>query len=148
MNFQDLEGRRLQAQADFFVKTAEAIPEEKADDRPAETAMSAREIVDHCTESNAAMGRMLGEDVPDYDPSSADSFQKALQVFQTSCDRLSQTIASVPDERLEETVETGGGGSMPMKRILSIPSAHVGYHWGQLAYLQTIWGDTEDHFMG
>lgn len=144
MNFQDLESRRLQTQADFFVKTAEQIAEDKANEKPAETAMSAREIVDHCTESNAAMGRMLGEDVPEYDPSSADAFQKALQVFQTSCDRLSQTIASIPDERLEET--TPGGGSM--KRILSMPSAHIGYHWGQLAYLQTLWGDTEDHFMG
>jgi len=31
MNFQDLESRRLQALADFFVKTAQAIPEDKAD---------------------------------------------------------------------------------------------------------------------
>jgi len=148
MNFQHLESRRLQAQAEFFVKTAEQITEDKANEKPAETAMSAREIVDHCTETNAAMGRMLGEDVPNYDPSSAESFQKALSVFQTSCDRLSETLANVPDQRLDEEVETSGGQSMPVTRIMSIPAVHVGYHWGQLAYLQTLWGDTEDHFMG
>ena len=148
MNFQDLESRRLKAQADYFVKTAEQISEDKANEKPSETAMSAREIVDHCTETNAAMGRMLGEDVPDYDPSSAESFQKSLNVFQTSCDRLSETLANVPDERLEEEIETSGGNQMPLTRIMSIPAVHIGYHWGQLAYLQTLWGDTEDHFMG
>lgn len=148
MNFQDLESRRLQTQTNFFVQTAEQIPEYKANEKPSETAMSAREIVDHCTETNAAMGRMLGEDVPNYDPSSAESFETALKVFQTSCDRLSETLANVPDDRLDEEVETSGGQAMPITRIMSIPAVHVGYHWGQLAYLQTLWGDTEDHFMG
>lgn len=147
MNFQDLESRRLQAQTEFYAKTARAIPEDKSDWKPAETAMSAMEITRHCIQTNNHFCQPLGGEVPDHDPDAANSLAEAVDLLEASCEHMSEVIASIPDERLDEEVPAFGG-SMPLTRIVSIPSTHIGYHWGQLAYLQRIWGDTDDHFMG
>lgn len=30
---------------------------------------------------------------------------------------------------------------------MTIPANHLAYHWGQLCYMQTLWGDDKDHFL-
>ena len=147
MNFQDLESRRLRTQADFYVKTAKAIPEDKTDWKPADTAMSALEMTRHCIDTNTQLCQALGGEAPDHDPHAANSLAEVIDLFKQSCQHMSDVIASVPDEKLNEEVPAFGG-SMPLTSIMSVPSTHIGYHWGQLAYLQRVWGDTEDHFMG
>jgi hypothetical protein len=33
-----------------------------------------------------------------------------------------------------------------IKDLITSPMPHMAYHWGQIAYLQTLWGDNENRF--
>ena len=123
------------------VTTFEATPEEKLDYKPSETANSPRELIQHLLVGNGHLNGAFGVGgSPDEGPSD----RKALIArLQSSTEAIIDKIETLPDAAMDTTVAFGPG--MPMPNFLMAASWHLARHAGQLDYIQTIWGDLEDH---
>ena len=136
---------------EILAETAKAAPADKLDWKPDEKGKSSREIIEHLIGANYAFAALIrGQEVPAKEKQQfsikPDSMQDAFAELHKSSLHLSEAIAEVRDEQLKENKEMPWGETWSMTRLVSAPSAHIAYHWGQLAYLQTLWGDQEDHY--
>lgn len=150
MNWQQLESRRVQALAQIFSEAARHVPPEKADWKPDPKARSAHEIVSHLAKANGLFLALLNGDPPSGDTApdtEGKSYEDTLKEFEKSAQELAEAIASLPDERLEEQVDLPWGQTWKMSRVVAAASGHIAYHWGQIGYLQTLWGDATDYHL-
>lgn len=149
MNLQKLESRRVQAMAGIFHEAARHIPAEKARWKPDPKAKSAQEIVEHLAWANRFFAALLRGEPPTSpsDEPAPKSYEDALQAFQESAAVLAEATASVPDDRLQAAVELPWGQTWKMTMLLAAGSGHIAYHWGQIGYLQTLWGDETDYHL-
>lgn len=149
MNLQQLESRRVQAMAGIFYDAAQHVLAEKARWKPDPNAKSAQEIVEHLAGANHFFAAILrGEPpTPPTGESTQKSYEDALRAFQESAAVLAEATASVPDDRLQDAVELPWGQSWKMTMVLAAASGHIAYHWGQIGYLQTLWGDEADYHL-
>jgi len=142
MSVQKFESLKIESLMELMAKTAREVPQDKIDWKPDPKGKSTREILEHLTGANHAFAALIrGESVPASDKQSfsikPDQMDDAFAALHRSGLHLSEAIAEVTDSQLEEQREM---------RLISSPSSHISYHWGQLAYLQTLWGDQVDHY--
>jgi hypothetical protein len=124
------------------VTTFEAVPEDKLDYKPSDTAKSARELIQHLLYGN---GMMLGGFGVECNPAEGSADRADLiDRLKSSTEQLVAKFEAVPDEAMDTIVPFLSG--MPMPRFLMAASWHMARHAGHSDYLQTIWGDMEDHF--
>jgi len=150
MDLQQLESRRVQAMAQIFWEAARHVPPEKADWKPDPNAKSAHEIVAHLTAANAFFAALLrGEPFSGtpHPQTEGKEYAQSLEEFRRSAQGLAETIASLPEERLGETVTMPWGQTWKVPMLLAAASGHIAYHWGQIGYLQTLWGDATDYHL-
>ncbi len=150
MNLQQLESRRVQTMAQIFLEAARHVPADKADWKPDPRAKSAHEIVSHLAKANGFFTQILRGEPPTGDTAPETEgrrYEDSLKEFEKSAQELVETIASLPDERLGETVQLPWGQSWKMTMIVAAASGHIAYHWGQIGYLQTLWGDATDYHL-
>ncbi|AIE83398.1 hypothetical protein OP10G_0030 [Fimbriimonas ginsengisoli Gsoil 348] len=78
---------------------------------------------------------------------SFDTVEKCVEAARQSMSELCAAISSFPDDHLEQEVHMpfGGGVSMTMADILSLPSWNMVYHLGQINQIQLMLGDREMH---
>ena len=76
-----------------------------------------------------------------------DTKEKAAAFLQESVDTLVKTIAEVSDEDLHKEVTAPWGQTMPAYKMAFMASWHMGYHDGQLNYVQALHGDDAVHWM-
>lgn len=148
MSFQQDEKVRFLSQMDIIKNTVGHTPEDKRNWKPADSCMCSQEMMNHLTGSNHFFSAMFQGKEPPQPPAEPPqlTFEQSLSAFEESSNMLADVIASVPDEALGQDVPLPNGRTANMKFMLTIPGNHMAYHWGQLAYMQTIWGDKEDHF--
>ena len=129
------------------------VPAEKLDWKPLETGQSvlsmARELA-KCPDW--AYGILSSEDLSEsasdwQDWATLDDCEAALA---PKLERFCNFVAAFPAERLHETKDLpfGPGGSMktfPMWELLDYPRWNASYHQGQIAYIQTLYGDKDLH---
>ena len=148
-NFQEIEKARFLTQSDFFKVTLENTPADKLQWKPDDKSMSAMEMAQHLTGSNYFFSALIKGEKPGA-PAEAPKNPTPAQVMQDlqkSCDMIANTIASVPDQKLDNQVELGTSGrKVKVRFMVTVPGTHLAYHWGQLSYLQKMWGDDKDHF--
>lgn len=154
MNLQQLESRRVQALIELLLRTAQHVPADKTDWKPEGQGKSVREVVEHLTGANHAFARLIegepsGPSIEKADrhkiSAQSQSYDQALEALRASGEALAEAIASVPDEELGEERQMPWGETWKLTRAITAPSAHIAYHWGQLCYLQTLWGDLKDY---
>ena len=156
MKLQQLESRRVQALMDLCMNAAQDVPADKVRWKPEGKGRSVHEILEHLAGANHSFAALIrgsalpkeATTAPDRQTvkKSADSYAQALEALRASGQVLASTIASVPEEKLGEKRPMPWGGTWEMTRLLTSPGAHVAYHWGQICYLQTLWGDQRDRF--
>jgi len=151
MSVQKFESLKIESLMELMAKTAREVPQDKIDWKPDPKGKSTREILEHLTGANHAFAALIrGESVPASDKQSfsikPDQMDDAFAALHRSGLHLSEAIAEVTDSQLEEQREMPWGETWKMLRLISSPSSHISYHWGQLAYLQTLWGDQVDHY--
>ena len=150
MNLQQLESRRVQAMAQIFLEAARHVPPDKADWKPDPKAKSAHEIVSHLAKANGLFLNILrgepltGDTAPDTE---GKSYEDSLEEFEGSARELAEAIASLPDGRLGEQVELPWGQVWKLPMVVAAAGGHIAYHWGQIGYLQTLWGDATDYHL-
>lgn len=148
-----LESQRVQALSEFVLKAAERVPEDKTHWSPNPQGKSAHQILEHLTGANHGFAALIageGEAPPAEELQalkvSCERYDELLEAFRASSQALAQTIARVPTDQLGQERPVPWGGTWTLRRLITSPSAHLAYHWGQLCYLQTLWGDTQDHW--
>lgn len=122
------------------------IPDDRLDWKPEPTAKSAFEIVQHTAGAMLTLRGILTEeqfvpvDVPL--PQSRDEAKKQLVETAEAC---AAAVRAVKPEAMGRTVNTGFA-EFPISRWMRIALTDMIHHHGQIAYLQTMLGDNENHF--
>lgn len=142
----------LEAAKEVF-RYAKQVPEDKLDWAPAESARTVlsilREVAWTCewaTDilsgkpmewSEEAMAKMKEVE------SAWKTVDDCEGQFQTRYDAFAALCAQIPDERLTETkwLPFDGGRDFTFLEMMGYPRWNFTYHLGQIAYIQTIYGD-------
>jgi hypothetical protein len=138
-------------------KTFAAVPDDKLDWSPSPTARTPLWLVGHCGAASSAIAALLrGEPLP-LPGDTADAAAliraagqgvatraEALSLLDASTAEVLAALDSVTPARVE-TVPDSPFGQMPFAFWMEVPANHTVAHARQLDYLQTIWGDLQDH---
>ena len=143
---------RLNTLADMLVWTGnntahnlEYIPEDRLSWKPEPTAKSALEIIQHASWALTSLGGILTHraaapvEVPM--PASRKEAQRQLLDATEAC---AAVLRRLPPAELDTLVK-GGRAEFSLGRWATIPVTDLTHHHGQIAYIQTLLGDTEDH---
>jgi hypothetical protein len=145
------------AAAEAF-KCAKATASDKVDWSPME---NGRSVLNQCREM--AMCPKWAEDIisgapqPEWTEETAAAMQaeqeqlKTVEDCEAECNKrlesLFEMYRSMPDERLSESkwLPYDGGRDFKMPEMMDYPRWNFNYHFGQIAYIQTLYGDKEMH---
>lgn len=140
----------LAGQAEFVARNLaynlEFIPADKLAWKPAPTAKSALEVVTHTAGAFRGMQPVLSGGsfaVPDFPP--ATTLTAAKDLIISAATDYAAALRQVNPEDLGKIVNLPYG-SFPLARVATFPVFDVMHHHGQIAYIQTLLGDSEDHF--
>lgn len=134
--------RRLERASNHVLATFAAVPDDRLDFSPSETARSCRSLLAHIIEGNGYVAQAMGLSVPTGDEK-ADRDVLA-RVFQEGATVLLEAVRAMPAERIGATIPFFGQ-DFPTPAFLMTAEWHMSRHAGQIDYLQTVWGDLEDH---
>src|SRR5690606_5610477 len=125
------------------------IPDDKLNWKPAPTALSALEIVGHLLGVieyfRSALENPAAAGPPSGDGSTPASRDEAKMKLVAAGEEYSHWLLSLPEERLAEVVQLPFG-KFPLGFAAEIPVSDALHHHGQIAYIQSLLGDTEPHF--
>jgi uncharacterized damage-inducible protein DinB len=154
MDLRKLESGRIATLVDLMLKAAAHVPPDRTDWKPQDTGQSAQELLAHTAGANLFFAGLIQgtetlptdryQDVQEL-TANAKTYRQAQEALKASAQVLEQTIRATTDEQLREERQMPWGEHWKMTRLITAPSAHIAYHWGQLCYLQTLLGDTEDY---
>jgi len=150
IKLQELEGRRVQALMELLLRAARHVPPDKVRWKPEPTAKSAQEIVEHVAAVNEFFATLIRGEASQSSgprPQSHESYERALEALRASGEAVARAIQAVPDEQLETDRTLPWGQRWKLRRLLTAPGTHIAYHWGQISYLQTLWGDLKDYHL-
>lgn len=132
--------------ADNIAFNLKFVPDDKLDWKPAPTAKSVLEVINHTV---AAMKGMSGAirggswEVPAFDPATTN--EQAQSMIRDAVADYTAALKSLSPADLEKSV-TLPFGTFSLRQFTGFGVVELQHHRGQIAYLQTLWGDTQDHF--
>jgi uncharacterized damage-inducible protein DinB len=122
------------------------IPDDKLSWKPAPTASSALEIVDHMTHVVRNITAILQKaELPALQPTL--TREQAQGNLVTAINDFAAYINTLSEEDVESMVTTTRMGEVPMRRLITIAMIDTAHHHGQITYIQTLLGDNESHFV-
>ena len=158
MRFQDYIIDSIQKGFDEAFKSARAVPEDKLGWRPLDNGRSVIDQLQELAQSpDYVTGLVRGEKPPEM---SEDSWKKVVEERQgwatiDQCEAIAKerlanffaAVREVSDQRLSETVwlPYDGGRDFTIQEVIEYPRWNANYHSGQIAYIQTLYGDKEMH---
>ena len=133
---------------DSLWRTVRAMPDDKLDWRPEETARTTRELLEEIvTTLPWNMDFVKTQKAPEWHDSSTDKKMTLEELEKTHRDYVTKFMAVVkefPEKDLQKSNELPWG-KMTFFDVIMYPYWNMIYHWGQISYLQTMYGDKEMH---
>ena len=121
------------------------IADDKLRWKPAATAPSALEIVDHLLDVLHRMTPLVGGfDSAEQVPQPVLDRDEAKVRLIEAADNYRAMLLDLEPEQLDEIIETRAG-TMPRGAVAVMPVNDIIHHNGQIAYIQMLLGDTETH---
>ncbi len=74
-----------------------------------------------------------------------DTAEKAMRLFQEGTDALIAAIEAFPEEHLQDKVTMPWGMVISFAELMMMVYWNNTYHTGQIAYIQTLYGDNQMH---
>lgn len=158
MRYQDQVVKQTQRALDDVLRAVDALPEDKRDWKPAETARSALNQLQEIAMSPQFFVRLIRDGkMLEFDDHAKEESEKLRKSFNTlakcreaakdGTSELCQIVSDFPDDRLEDevTLPFAGGMVMTMADVLGLHAWNLTYHHGQVNYIQTMLGDLEMH---
>jgi hypothetical protein len=138
------------------VRNVRAMPEDRLTWQPAPTARTAMDIFQECAGAPGMFARILRERRSvDMTPETFgkmreerqawNTVDKAEEVLRSRSEDLYAAILAVPDEDLGVEVRMPWGEMSPLAHVMVFHYWNLTYHFGQLAYIQRLYGDVEMH---
>ena len=121
------------------------ISDDKLDWKPAETAPSALEIVNHMGDALSRMRSQISHNEYASNIILATNCDEAQTLVREETAKYAQMLRDTTPEQLNEMV-TFPWGEFSKGRLAEMMSIEVSHHHGQIAYLQMLLGDTQSHF--
>lgn len=133
------------------------VPDDKLTWAPSPSSRSSLRLVAHCAASNAFFTKVIKNGLPQPMPTPEEFFrglsegeatvatrEEALALLEGTTADLRRAIDALTAIELDATPDSPFG-PLPMSFWLEQTGEHLAYHAGQLAYMQTIWGDLDNH---
>ena len=121
------------------------IPDDKLNWKPAPEASSALEVINHAAIPLLMIPAMLAGETPaEFAP--ATTREEAQELIRMTSQSYAAKLRAMTPQDLEGTIAMPFGGEWPRARAASLPTIDLIHHHGQIAYIQTLLGDTESHF--
>jgi hypothetical protein len=124
------------------------IPTEKLTWKPAATAKSVMEIVNEMVGGIRGMLPALSGGSPCFPPPPlppATTLAAAKELLVGAVREYAQALRAVAPEMWDRPVDMGFA-TISLLRAASLPVLELVHHRGQIIYIQTLLGDTQDHF--
>lgn len=125
------------------------VPDDKLHWKPEPTALSAATVVVHVTYSVINLHATLeGREYTKVEFEEVSASQTREELKKNLLDATTAFISTLEGygpQDLEGDVQMPWG-PFPRARCITTPMVELIHHHGQIAYLQTLWGDTESHF--
>src|SRR5688572_19015860 len=134
------------------------VPDEKLTWTPSPTAKSSLRLVAHCALTSRFYANVITGNLPERMPTPGE-FVKDLNEAEEKITTRESAVALVKETTVElcKAMDTVNArninatpnspfGPMPMQFWLYDGGDQMAVHGGQVAYLQTIWGDLDNHF--
>lgn len=124
------------------------LPEEKLSWKPAPTANSALEIVQHvCGALRTMEGVLAGKEWSIPEIPLPTTLAEAQELLTTTASEYATSLRAVDPASLSRIVRVGRVTTeVPLSRAAIMPVVDLIHHHGQITYLQALLGDTEYHF--
>lgn len=140
----------LAGQVEFFsanlAHNLDFIPDDKLDWKPAPEANSAMEIARHVLMAHARLGAIItgtnADETPVANPQTRDEAKAELK---KSAQNYAQLLRGLDPSSFQQLVEIRSA-KLPKVVVAGMGVADTIHHHGQIAYIQTLLGDTESHF--
>jgi len=146
------------AAGESFYRNCEAVPEEKREWKPAETARTVLDQAQECATTGNWIIPLIetGEPRP-FTPEIVAMLKEERQSLKTIADcasaardemeKLAEVILAVPDSALDDVISLPFAEGMTMSRaeVMMMTYWNYVYHTGQVAYIQRLYGDVEMH---
>ena len=157
MTFQEYMIDSTRRSAESVFKNARAVPEDKLEWAPSETARSVMDQVRECAMCPDWCVQVITGAGPEWSEELADQLKAQQAEWKTidDCERecnarlenLFQFFGTITDEQLKETkwLPYDGGRDFTVLEMMEYPRWNFDYHHGQISYIQTIYGDKAMH---
>jgi uncharacterized damage-inducible protein DinB len=124
------------------------LPAERLAWKPAPTAASALEIIQHVCAALRSMQPVLADGEYSWNPPPLPStLEEAEELLLTTAREYAAALRAVDPATLSRQVRvTRWAFETPLRRAATMPVVDLVHHHGQICYLQTLLGDTEYHF--
>jgi len=126
-----------------FVYNLDFIPADKFDWKPATTAKSVKEILDHLLGNFDMINGQFAE-VPERQPLTDIAGAKAA--LQAAIETYIQNLTDATPEKLASEVKLPHF-SLPLSSLTKVAVGDTINHHGQITYIQSLLGDDESHFL-
>ena len=140
---QGLLANRIRRATRQAAATLAFVPADKLDYKPSDTSNSCRELAQHIVEGNGYCLGAIGL-IGDTNPS-ATEIEGLIAAISSTGEQLAGFAETASDETLAGSVEFFGR-SFALPEFLLTAEWHISRHTAQIDYLETTWGDLEDHF--
>ena len=150
MNYVDSLELMFKDGVDNLWRSVNAMPEDKIIWRPAEGSRTARELLEELVSTTVYSISLIHpqENPAKESEDKADLNTKTVAELETehrsAVVEFLKAVAAFPEEKLSETMDLPWG-TMSFFQIISYPYWNLVYHWGQIGYIQTMYGDQEMH---
>ncbi len=131
------------------------MPPDRQTWKPMDAGRSALELVQECAVLNRFFAAAIRDGkAPEWswdaykgETARLDTPDKALKALEDATDELVAAIESVAEADLDQVVSLpfAEGFTVPMRDLLFFATKNMTYHHGQIAYIQTLYGDYEMH---
>ena len=158
MSYQESMIDVTQKAADEAFRYAVAVPEDKVEWKPLD---QGRSVLDQAREMAKcpvwAVSIISSDGPPSFDPDSMakerqemetwSSVAQCKEICQQNLDKLFEVFRTISDERLVATkwLPFDGGRDFTVKEMMAYPMWNFTWHAGQIAYVQTLYGDKDMH---
>lgn len=145
----------IRHQGEMFSKDIAAIPADKQDACPMGVARTPLNFMIECAWFNVMTAKAVSGEVmpmPTEEQRKAGyemfgTMEKAFPHFKESVENLAAAIEGADESQLAAEIVAPWGAPISVYSLAHIAASHMGYHDGQLNYIQSLYGDGEMHWM-
>jgi hypothetical protein len=147
----------LQQRSERLLHLFSLVPDDKRDWSPSSTSRTSSQIVAHCAVVFKFVEDAITGKLPENPPSVEDflrvmyetengiaAHENVTSALKDAVVRLREIIGTVTSENIDAQVNTSFG-PMPIRFLVTLAQEQLASHIGQIEYLQTIWGDLDNH---